>query len=322
MCSSESLIYPITRHNLTPGPSDIDYWVDSSGVGEGKPRLRDMFHDKIFCHRFFTSHGVAHPTLVGYVEGHQLQQFHVDKRRAPHKLIWKPRYSTMGLGVEHFTEWEPAESGAEWAPSHDPYLIEEFVQSTEYDHSEWYRCTTLWAHDEDAPKTGYIWRMRNKKGDKRVQTDIMGGAYCVTSAYTPFIGPTKGGISFDPRTGETQPLDKNVHAALTTGIAQMVKMHTSLGKELYSIGWDVMIVKNVPMFVEFNIGNGFYVADHSVEECHQMAAFFSREFHARLPAQLVQFDPEASSNDHATTVPAAKKTPTRRARSPAAKKKN
>ena len=42
--------------------------------------------------------------------------------------------------------------------------------------AEWYRCTSLWAHDEAAPKSGYIWRMRNKKGDRRVQTDILGGA--------------------------------------------------------------------------------------------------------------------------------------------------
>jgi hypothetical protein len=32
-----------------------------------------------------------------------------------------------------------------------------------------------------------------------------------------------------------------VHAALTKGIALMIKMHTNLGKELYSIGWDVLI---------------------------------------------------------------------------------
>ena len=206
----------------------------------------------------------------------------------------------MGLGVEHFTSWEPrVEKGGEetWAPSADPYLIEEFIQSTEYDHSEWYRCTTLWAHDEPAPKTGYIWRMRNPKGDKRVQTDIMGGAFCVTSAFVPFIGPTQGGISFDPRTGESLPLDPKVHAALATGIKQMVTMHTSLGQELYSIGWDVLIVEKTPVFIEFNIGNGFYVADHTVEECHQMADFFSREFHARLRPQLIDFDPGADDGN-------------------------
>jgi len=172
-------------------------------------------------------------------------------------------------------------------------LIEEFIQSTEHPLAEWYRCTTLWAHDEAAPKTGYIWRMRNAKGDTRVQTDIMGGAYCVTSAYEPFIGPKRGGFSFEPRKGESLPLDPKVHAALTTGIGQMVKMHTSLGRELYSIGWDVLIVEDVPVFIEFNIGNGFYVADHTVEECEQMSNFFSREFHARLGAQLLNFDPSA-----------------------------
>ncbi len=43
-----------------------------------------------------------------------------------------------------------------------------------------------------------------------MQTDILGGAYCVTEKYTPFIGPTEGGISFDPRTGVKKPLDPKV----------------------------------------------------------------------------------------------------------------
>ena len=46
--------------------------------------------------------------------------------------------------------------------------------------AEWYRMTSLWAHDAKEPRSGYIWRTRNKLGDKRVQTDIIGGAYCIT----------------------------------------------------------------------------------------------------------------------------------------------
>ena len=240
------MIYPISERELTPGPADEDYWMKPpSEGGEGKPRLRDMFHDKVFCHRFFRSHGVACPILVGEVDEHRLSRLHVDLADAPAKLIWKPRYSTMGLGVEHFVDWGAEEideaKPPEWAPSADPYIIEEFIQSTEYDHSEWYRCVTLWAHDEESPKTSYIWRMRNGKGDKRVQTDIIGGAYCVTTAYEPFIGPKKGGYSYDPRSGEERRLDPKVHSALTTGIGQMVQMHASLGRELYSIGWDVLV---------------------------------------------------------------------------------
>ena len=66
------------------------------------PRFRDMFHDKLFCHRFFTSHNVKHPKLVAEVENHQILKQYIDKHAAPKKLIWKPRYSTMSLGVEHF----------------------------------------------------------------------------------------------------------------------------------------------------------------------------------------------------------------------------
>ena len=161
LCSSESLIYPITERELTPGPPEEDYWLKPpSEGGEGKPRLRDMFHDKVFCHRFFRSHGVACPILVAEVDGQRLSRLHVDLEDAPAKLIWKPRYSTMGLGVEHFVDWGPEEfdeaSPPEWAPSGDPYIIEELIQSTEYDHSEWYRCTTLWAHDQDSPMPGCV----------------------------------------------------------------------------------------------------------------------------------------------------------------------
>ena len=47
------------------------------------------------------------------------------------------------------------------------YVVEEMIQSTEYDHSEWYRCTSLWSHDKDEPMPGYIWRMRNPKVRRR-----------------------------------------------------------------------------------------------------------------------------------------------------------
>ena len=310
MCASETLVYPFTRRGLHPGPPEKDYWLEGVPGSEGKPRIRDMFHDKVFCHRFFRSHNAPCPILCAEVESHRRVKVYLEAEETkvspetgkPMKLIWKPRYSTMGLGVEHFSGWEgedaqdlegvwmdPSFDG--WAPSADPYVVEEMIESTEYDHAEWYRCTTLWAYDEDKPKPGYIWRMRNPRGDKRVQTDILGGAYCVTKEYQPYIGPKEGGYSFNPRTGERKKLDKKVEAALTKGIALMRKMHTNLGKELYSIGWDVLIRDSTPYFIEFNINNGFFVADHSVEECEQMHAFFHREFNARLRKQLVDHDP-------------------------------
>ena len=45
-------------------------------------------------------------------------------------------------------------------------------------------------------------------------------------------------------------------------------MHKNLGVELFSIGWDFMIVDDEPVFIEFNINNGFYVAEHTSEEVY------------------------------------------------------
>ena len=46
------------------------------------------------------------------------------------------------------------------------------------------------------------------------------------------------------------PLDPDVDTALTAAIGLMRKMHTSLGKELYSIGWDVLVRDKTPIFIE------------------------------------------------------------------------
>lgn len=150
---------------------------------------------------------------------------------------------------------------------------------------------TIWAHDEASPKTSYVWRTRNKKGDDRVQTDIIGGAYCITAKYTPFVGPKQGSSVVDPRTGESWPLDPKVERALTRAISLQMEMHKTLGQELYTIGWDVMVRGDEPVFIEFNINNGFFVADHTVDELYQMAGYYEREFNARLRRQLLDFDP-------------------------------
>merc|ERR1719247_1122328 len=187
------------------GPTDYDYWLDPS---YGRPRFRDMFHDKLFVHRFFKSHGASCPQICAEVKDHKRREIFLKPEEAQFKLIWKPRYSTMGLGVEWFTGREneaPAlrkdsDPGKDWAPSDDPYIIEEAIVSTENQGlGEWYRMVTLWAYDEEGPKHSYIWRMRNEKGDNRVQTDIMGGARCVTSKYKPYIGSFDKGMAVDPR---------------------------------------------------------------------------------------------------------------------------
>jgi len=297
MNACESILYPITMESLQCGPKDRPYWH----VSGAKPRLRDMFHDKMFCHRFFESHGAPHPVLVAEVADHKRREVFLEPDEAPQELLWKPRYSTMGLGVEKFTGWEKMDDGVEWAPSSVPYVIEELIRSTEHEASEWYRMTTLWAYDEAVPKPGYCWRTRNKKGDDRVQTDILGGCYCVTSAYAPYVGPDGKGTVSDPRTGKTWPLDAKVERALTRAIGLQLKMHKNLGKELHSVGWDIMVVEDEPIFIEFNINNGFFAADHSMDELETMADFYSRQFFARLPGQLLHFDPYAANNSE--TVP-------------------
>jgi hypothetical protein len=70
----------------------------------------------------------------------------------------------------------------------------------------------------------YIWRTRNEEGDDRVQTDIIGGAYCVPQGSAPpFVGPgseEKGAIArgfvMDPRTKEKtrHDIDKKVGGCL------------------------------------------------------------------------------------------------------------
>ena len=296
MCASESLIYPITRRRLEQGDKDAPYWtagepgtIGAAGA-EARPRLRDMFHDKVFCHRFFDAHGAPHPVLVAEVEGHEVERAHVrrdDAERMPAELIWKPRYSTMSLGVEHFTGWKDdddnnsstktttsttkkafsaktdkegvkgqGEQQPPWAPSADPYIIEEFLRSTDAPAAEWFRMPTLWPHDSDAPRPSYFWRARNDTADARVQTDIIGGQYCVPTGVDTFVGPKAYGTVFDPRTGEESALDADVDTALAGAAAAAVQMHRSLGKELYSIGWDVMVVGDVAYFIEFNINNG------------------------------------------------------------------
>merc|ERR1719465_255601 len=105
-----SLIYPITRRELVQGDGEKAYWKE-----EGRPRLRDMFHDKIFCHRFFESFGAQHPVLVAEVVNHKMTQVFVPPGKAPQELIWKARYSTMGIGVEKFEGFE-RQGKEDWAP--------------------------------------------------------------------------------------------------------------------------------------------------------------------------------------------------------------
>lgn len=288
MNGSESVIYPVTKKELEQGPLDRPYWLGE----ERRPRLRDMFHDKLFCHRFFESHGVNHPILVAEVAEHKRREIFLEPDQAPSKLVWKPRYSTMGLGVEKFTGWEGVDDGKTWAPSSVPYVLEELIESTEHEAAEWYRMTTLWDFHEDGPKPGYIWQHRNAKDDKRIQTDIIGGACIVTSKYTPYVGPQEKGMVHNTRAGTKKPLNPLVDRALSEAIGLQIKMHKNLGKELHSIGWDVMVRNDQPIFIEFNINNGFYVADHSMAELETMAAYYTRNFLARLPHQLIHFDAE------------------------------
>jgi hypothetical protein len=103
-------------------------------------------------------------------------------------------------------------------------------------------------------------------------------------------------MAFDTRKGTKAPLDPKVDKALCRAIDLQIKMHKNLGKELHSIGWDVMVREDVPLFIEFNINNGFYVCDHSMDELETMAEFYSRNFLSRLPHQLLDFEAEKGEN--------------------------
>lgn len=156
---------------------------------------------------------------------------------------------------QRFGGWQRIDNGVDWAPSAVPYIIEELIESTEWNRanggaSEWYRMQTVWDHTEAKPKWSYTWRTRNSIGDERVQTDIIGGHYCVVSKHSPFVGPSEPGTVSDPRTGVTTALAPAVDTALSTAIDQAVKMHQVLGKELWTIGWDVMVLDDVPVFIE------------------------------------------------------------------------
>lgn len=341
---------------------DQDIFTDS----RNRPHLRDMFHDKVFCHAFFEAHGAPHPTLIAeVVKGNhvrqqfifsngkeELQDVFTEKPGSKEKntvlalhhrkeaslllpngngqtqfdtLIWKPRYSTMGLGVEKFVALPNAKEVNYFDPQtwcspsvEHPYVLEEKLLSTEYEAgSEWYRCTTLWSWDEESaqasmnfggivnsdrktkktrPRSGYIWRTRNEPGDDRIQTDIIGGAYCVVSydtefeeahddgAMIPFVGHKTPGTVYDPRTKKEELLDPQTDKALKKALKLMVKMHRSLGRNLWSVGWDVMVRGDEALFIEFNINNGFFVADHTIAELYQMTNFYAVEMDARLKA--------------------------------------
>merc|ERR1712070_235822 len=99
-------------------------------------------------------------------------------------------------------------------------------------------------------------------------------------------------MAHNTRAGTMSALHPDVDRALSKAIDFQLKMHKNLGKELHSIGWDVMVRKDDPIFIEFNINNGFFVADHSMPELETMAEFYSRNFLARLPHQLLNFNPE------------------------------
>ena len=58
-----------------------------------------------------------------------------------------------------------------------------------------------------------------------------------------------------------------------------------------------MIRDNVPIFIEFNINNGFFVADHTIEECEFMVKFYTNQFNSRLLKQFVHFDPYGEAKE-------------------------
>ena len=53
-----------------------------------------MFHDKLFCHRFFDVYGVKHAKVVAEVKDHKRRETFLEPKDAPKHLVWKPRLKT------------------------------------------------------------------------------------------------------------------------------------------------------------------------------------------------------------------------------------
>lgn len=252
-------------------------------------KFHDMFHDKIWQDELFVRHKAPRAKILsvwrnGKEERRTGESADDDKGRI--QWIWKPVYATMGLGIDRCKDTDKP-------PANAVYMMVEQVMPSYHPCAEWFRISTLWRHEESAPRFGYCWRTYNKTSDTRVQTDIIGGhAVLLKGGPLPFVGTHEdyGERESDPTAhgfydaGEKKWVDASkYHDALLKAFELALSMHAELGKELPNVGWDVMVRESGPVFLEFNINNGFLVSDHGVEQCERMLSFFEDEYDKRVP---------------------------------------
>jgi hypothetical protein len=251
-------------------------------------KFHDMFHDKIWQDQLFIRHRAPRARIFSvWRNGKEERRTGegADDKKGAVQWIWKPVYATMGLGIDRCKE-------SDKPPSDAVYMMVEQVMPSFHPCAEWFRISTLWRHEDAAPKFGYCWRTFNKTTDTRVQTDIIGGhAVLLKGGPRPFVGTHQdyGEDESDPAAhGFYDAADKkwidasNYRDALLQAYDLALSMHRELGKELPNVGWDVMVRQDGPVFLEFNINNGFLVSDHGVDQSERMLGFFEDEYDKRV----------------------------------------
>ena len=257
-------------------------------------KFHDMFHDKIWQDQLFVRHK-APRAKIHSVWRNGREERCIEKEgkgdNAGIHWIWKPVYATMGLGIDRC-------KAADKPPSDAVYMLVEQVIPSYHPCAEWFRISTLWRNEDSAPRFGYCWRTFNRTTDTRVQTDIIGGhAVLIKGGPRPFVGthedygedescPHANGF-YDA--ANKQWLDASKYqGALLQAYELALSMHRELGKELPNVGWDVMVRDDGPVFLEFNINNGFLVADHGVEQSERMLGFFEDEYDKRVGDEVAR----------------------------------
>ena len=275
-------------------------------------KFHDMFHDKIWQDELFVRHQAPRAKILSiWRNGKEERRTgeKADDDKGTIQWIWKPVYATMGLGIDRC-------KANEKPPSNAVYMLVEQIIPSFHPCAEWFRISTLWRHEESAPRLGYCWRTFNKTADTRVQTDIIGGhAVLIKGGPRPFIGThvDYGEDESDPSAhgfydaGNKRWVDASKYSdALLKAYDLALSMHRELGKELPNVGWDVMVRESGPVFLEFNINNGFLVSDHGVDMCERMLGFYEDEYDKRVdPAATRRAEAEycaslkSNSNGHA-----------------------
>jgi len=253
----------------------------------------NMFHDKIWQDKLFVRHKAPRAKILSLWRDGKMEREYASAGDDKGKIqwIWKPVYATMGLGIDRCKNLDKP-------PSNAVYMMVEQVIPSYHPCAEWFRISTLWRHEKSAPEFGYCWRTYNKTTDTRVQTDIIGGhAVLVKGGPRPYVGTheeygqdeslsTAHGF-YDA--GDNKWVDASQYRdALLQAYELALRMHKELGKELANVGWDVMVRESGPVFLEFNINNGFLVSDHGVEQCQKMLDFFEEEYDKRIPLAASQ----------------------------------